>query len=103
MVLLGSWCGLRLGEFLALTRGDVDLLNGHVHVTKSAAELKSGERVIGSPKTAAGIRRVAIPPHVLPAIEAHIGNVHRSENCRPRVRGDPRVRLSVELRSIQPG
>ncbi|HXQ44651.1 MAG TPA: site-specific integrase [Acidimicrobiales bacterium] len=72
MVLLGSWCGLRLGELLALTRGDIDLVNGLIYVTKSAAELKSGERVVGPPKTAAGIRKVAIPPHVLPAVEAHL-------------------------------
>lgn len=72
MILLGSWCGLRLGELLALTRCDVDLVNGLVHITKAAAELKSGERVVGPPKTAAGIRKVAIPPHVLPGLEAHI-------------------------------
>jgi integrase len=74
MVLLGSWCGLRLGELLALTRGDVDLVDGHVHITKSAAELKSGERVVGPPKTAAGIRKVAIPPHVLPDVETHLND-----------------------------
>jgi integrase len=72
MVLLGSWCGLRLGELLALTRADIDLANGFVDITKAAAELKSGERVVGPPKTAAGIRKVAIPPHVLPAVEAHL-------------------------------
>jgi integrase len=72
MVLLGSWCGLRLGELLALTRSDIDLPNGVVHVSKAAAELKSGERVVGPPKTAAGIRKVALPPHVLPAVEAHL-------------------------------
>jgi hypothetical protein len=40
LVLLGAWCGLRLGEALALTRADVDLERGAININKSAAELK---------------------------------------------------------------
>jgi integrase len=72
MVLMAAWCGLRLGELLALTRADLDLLNGTVRVDKSAAELQSGVRVIGPPKTAAGRRVLSIPPHVIPALESHL-------------------------------
>ncbi len=72
LVLLGAWCGLRLGEALALTRGDVDLEEGSLSIEKSAAEVKSGERIVGPPKTKAGIRKVYVPPHVLPALRAHV-------------------------------
>jgi integrase len=43
-----------------------------VRVDKSAAELQHGERIIGPPKTRAGVRTVAIPPHVVPLIEEHL-------------------------------
>ena len=70
-MLLAAWCGLRLGEALALTWADVDLEEGSVSIDKSAAELKSGERIVGPPKTKAGIRKVFVPPHVVPALAQH--------------------------------
>jgi integrase len=72
LVLLAAWCGLRLGEALALTRADVGLEEGSVVIDKSAAELKSGERIVGAPKTKAGIRKVYVPPHVVPALRSHL-------------------------------
>jgi len=72
LVLLAAWCGLRVGEALALTRADVDLEEGTVRIDKSAAELKSGERIVGPPKTKAGIRVVYVPPHVVPELRAHL-------------------------------
>jgi integrase len=72
LVLLAAWCGLRVGEARALTRGDIDLEEGLLLIEKSAAELKSGERITGAPKTRAGIRRIYIPPHVVPAVRAHL-------------------------------
>ena len=47
LVLLGAWCGFRLGESLALTRADIDLEDGSVVVNKSAAQLRSGQRIVG--------------------------------------------------------
>lgn len=74
MLLLAAWCGLRLGEVMALTVADLDLDRGWVTIDKAAAELKSGERLIGPPKTAAGKRVVAIPPHIVPDLRDHIAN-----------------------------
>ena len=71
-VLLAAWCGLRLGEGLALTRADVDLEAGSVSIDKAAAELKNGERIVGPPKTKAGMRKVYVPPHVVPVLGAHL-------------------------------
>jgi integrase len=72
MVLLAAWCSFRLGELLALTREDVDLQAGTVRIDKAAAELKHGERIIGPPKTEAGVRITAVPPHVVPLVEEHL-------------------------------
>jgi integrase len=72
LVLIAAWCGLRLGEALALTRADMELEEGSVSIDKSAAELKSGERVVGPPKTKAGVRKVFVPPHVMPLLADHL-------------------------------
>ncbi len=45
---------------------------GTVGIDKSAAELKSGERIVGPPKTQAGIRVVYVPPHVVPTLRSHM-------------------------------
>ncbi len=102
MVLLGSWCGLRLGELSVLTRGDVDLVNGHVNITKSAAELKEWRACDRIAEDRRWNSKVAIPPHVLPAIEAHLNNFTGPENADLVFVGT-QGRLCVELRSIQLG
>jgi integrase len=71
IALLCSWCALRIGEALELRRKDLDLERGQVNVTRSVAWVR-GRPVVGTPKSAAGTRRVTIPPHVLPAIRDHL-------------------------------
>lgn len=72
LVLLSAWCGLRRGELFGLQRNDFDALHGTVRVERAMHQLMNGTLVIGPPKTDAGRRTVAIPPHVLPEIEAHL-------------------------------
>lgn len=71
MVLLASWCALRFGELAELRRRDIDVKAGVVKVRRGVTRA-AGEVVIGTPKTSSGIRDVAIPPHLLPAVEAHL-------------------------------
>ncbi|HEU4490100.1 MAG TPA: tyrosine-type recombinase/integrase, partial [Jiangellales bacterium] len=71
MTLLAAWCGLRFGELAELRRGDVDLRNGVLHVRRGVVRVR-GEVIVGTPKTAAGVRDVAIPPHLLPAVREHL-------------------------------
>lgn len=71
LVLVAATCGLRLGELLGLTRGDLDFLHRRVLVTKQRQELSSGIEV-RRPKTAAGVRDVAMPGAIVPALEAHL-------------------------------
>ena len=68
-LLLAGWCGLRSGEVRGLRVRDLDLDTGVVHVRQAVVRLK-GQLLIGPPKTNAGIRSVAIPPHLLPALRA---------------------------------
>jgi integrase len=68
-LLLAGWCGLRSGEVRGLRVRDLDLDAGVVHVRQGVVRLK-GQLIIGPPKTNAGIRSVAIPPHLLPALRA---------------------------------
>jgi integrase len=59
MVICAAFTGLRWGELVALRARDVDLDTGVVHVVRKFAELQSGERVPGRPKSDAGLRTVA--------------------------------------------
>jgi integrase len=71
MVLLSSWCALRFGEAVELRRGDVDLGEQVIRIRRAAVRTKSSYSVT-TPKSDAGLRDVAIPPHILPAIEQHL-------------------------------
>ena len=71
LALLCSWCALRIGEALELRRKDIDLDRGQLSVARAVAWVR-GRPVVGTPKSAAGMRRVTIPPHVLPAIGDHL-------------------------------
>ena len=70
MVMLSSWCGLRFGEVTELRRKDVDLTNGVIRVRRGVVRT-AGHAVVGRPKSDAGIRDVAIPPHLIPLLKAH--------------------------------
>lgn len=73
MVLLAAWCGLRFGELAALTRADLDKVNGIVHVRRAVVRV-DGQTLLGNPKSSAGVRDVRIPPHLLPVLAAHVGS-----------------------------
>lgn len=74
MVLLASWCALRLGELTELRRSDLDLSNNVIHVRRAVTWV-GAEAVIGTTKSDAGIRDIAIPPHVVPAIREHLAEM----------------------------
>jgi len=68
LLLLTAWCGLRSGEARGLRVQDLDLDRGVVHVRQAVVRLK-GQLLLTAPKTRAGLRTVAIPPHLLPALK----------------------------------
>lgn len=73
MVLTATFASLRLGELRALTRRHVDLLHRTIKVEAQLQELKDGSISVALPKTAAGVRTVAIPGGLVPELEAHLG------------------------------
>ena len=66
MVLLASWCGLRLGELAELRRGDVNTKSGTIHVRRGVVRA-DGKTLVKKPKSDAGVRDVAIPPTYSPS------------------------------------
>jgi integrase len=71
MITLASWCAVRFGETVELRRGDIDL-NAEVIRIRRAAVRTKGAYTVTTPKSDAGMRDVDIPPHIIPAIEAHL-------------------------------
>lgn len=72
MVALASWCALRFGETVELRRGDLDLSEEVIRIRRAAVRTGGGTFEVTTPKSDAGVRDVAIPPHIIPAIEAHL-------------------------------
>jgi integrase len=72
LVTVSAWCGLRRGECLALRRSDFDPLHKTLRVERSMNQLIDETLVVGPPKTEAGLRSVAIPPHIIPDLMDHL-------------------------------
>ncbi|MBI5338038.1 MAG: site-specific integrase [Mycolicibacterium rufum] len=72
-VLLAAWCGLRWGETSELRRADVSKDGGTLRVRR-AVTYRAGQFYVGEPKTKAGVRDVAVPPHIQPKLLSHLKN-----------------------------
>jgi integrase len=72
-VLLAAWCGLRWGETAELRRSDVSADQSVLRVRR-AVTYRNGKFYVGQPKTSAGVRDVAVPPHIRPMLKAHLRN-----------------------------
>lgn len=71
-VLLAAWCELRRGELCALRTTDVDVEAAVVWVFQNRVELlESPVKFDKAPKTTAGVRAVAVPPHLVPYLRTH--------------------------------
>jgi len=74
MVELASWCQLRYQELAALQRDHFDLQKtgvSYVTIKQAVTKPKGQGRVIKSTKNEE-IRRISIPPHIVPAIRWHL-------------------------------
>ncbi|WP_228646561.1 tyrosine recombinase XerC [Microtetraspora sp. AC03309] len=72
LILLATFASLRWGEVAALRRMDLDLNAGTVSVRQQHVELDTGELLVGPPKSRAGVRTVAIPSAIIPALRDHL-------------------------------
>jgi integrase len=91
-VTLAAWCQLRRAELLGLERRDVDLLHGTVRIERAANHVPGGLQ-LGPPKTAAGVRTVSIPPHILGTLEDHLAANVAPEATAPVLTGPAGARL----------
>ena len=73
------WCGLRMGELLALTPSDFDLKEGIVHITKSYQRIH-GEDVITDPKTEKSIRNIKMPDFLVDEIKDYLNGLYNVES-----------------------
>jgi integrase len=71
MILLAAWCAMRFGELTELRGSDIDTKAGLIKVRRGVTWV-NGQATVGKPKTKAGTRDVAIPPHLLPAVRQHL-------------------------------
>jgi integrase len=76
LILTAAWCALRFGELTELRQQDVQLAeddsSGWIHVRRAVIWPTPHTPVVSTPKTSAGVRNVAIPPHVIPMLRAHM-------------------------------
>ncbi len=72
-VTCASWLAMRLGEILELRRGDIDLDAGVVRVRRALVRV-GGLLQVDTPKSTAGVRDIAIPPHLLLGFGDHLSN-----------------------------
>jgi integrase len=72
-VLMAAWLGLRWGETTELRRADVGADCAVLHVRR-AVTYRDRTFTVGEPKTQAGVRDVAVPPHIRPIIKDHLKN-----------------------------
>lgn len=82
MILLAAWCALRFGELTELRRKDIVLTStvdaegetihtGVIRVERAVVRVDGG-CLVTTPKSDAGTRDVAIPPHLVPVIRDHL-------------------------------
>jgi integrase len=74
MALLAAWCAMRFGELAELRRSDIDLRTNRVKIRRGVVRV-DGEFIVGPPKSDAGGRDVAIPPHLVPLVKDHLKNL----------------------------
>lgn len=72
------WCGLRLGEMLALTPADFNFDKGIVRINKSYQRI-NGEDVITDPKTEKSNRNVQMPEFLIDEIKEYLDSLYGIE------------------------
>ena len=106
LILMAAWTGLRIGELAALRREDLDLEGGTVTVKTAVVDVIGEARTYGPPKSAAGKRKVAIPPHIIGALEQHMKDLRPTRRSRAGLRrrqGRPHPAQQLLVQSLEAG
>lgn len=73
LVLLAVFGSLRWGELMGLRKTDFDLALGLVCIERAVSSVGS-RLIVKKPKTAAGVRTVALPMWLVPELEQHFAD-----------------------------
>lgn len=87
------FCGLRVGELLALTRNDIDLKNSKIKISKTYKRFQ-GEDLISPPKTLKSRRTISIPAIVKNALTDYL-------NKAPIQNKNDRIFQTISYNSLQ--
>jgi integrase len=71
-VVVGAYCGLRLGESAGLRRHRVDLLHRHLQVVDQLGRGDEGRWCIQPVKTRSSVRAITLPTVVVDALDHHV-------------------------------
>jgi len=72
LVLTAAFSGLRAGELRGLERRHIDLVHQTIVVEQQALTITGRGRVVGPPKSQAGVRVLAIPPSLTEVLDHHL-------------------------------
>ena len=70
-VYLLAWAGIRLGEAAELRRKDVDLTHSQIRVQRAVYPI-TGQYLVQTPKSNAGVRTIVLPEFVTDALREHM-------------------------------
>ena len=70
------WCGLRIGELLALTKEKFNITNNTIRINQSLQRI-DGENIITEPKTKKSIRTVVMPDFLSDEIEKYMAGIYK--------------------------
>ena len=73
------YCGMRIGELLALTPSDFDFQTGMLSINKTYGRI-NGQDLITEPKTQKSKRRIKIPSFLCNEIQNYIGQLYGINN-----------------------
>jgi len=73
------WCGIRMGELLALTPADFDFVRGTVSITKSYQRINKQD-VITTPKTKKSIRVIQMPSFLCDEMQDYLRRLPGAED-----------------------
>jgi integrase len=79
-ILTATWSSARWGELVGLTRDRLDLNQGTMRIDRQLVELRGSQLKFDSPKSAAGIRTIHLPPHLIPELEHHLARYVPAES-----------------------
>lgn len=87
MIEVAAWGALRYGELTELRHADVEFSAlrddalAVVHVTRAVTQPTSGGFVVGTPKSNAGVRSVALPSMLTPSLRRHLATLPLGEDA----------------------